>query len=259
MNNQLVNVANPNRPPKLWWDRMYERVRQTYSKRTGRHPRITSREKLSAITGKIWWSLEPEKKKSITEFYELKKIDWREIPSSSSNRSFWAAVTPYGNFFVVYDPKTDKWLVTGELAAKKTKIYTEVSTKQQGKKYLEKNIASIVGLKANPEETYHFGPDSLESLKQAMRAEWWKACDYDGIDPHSQFADFSEDNPFMKPESRYDKLTKIYMNTMNNLRHGYHNPKKNPFVESVIAGMAMGTGWTAGTLLANKIISRKKK
>gem|GEM_PF-4749744 len=254
--NQNAVIQNPNRPPKLWWDRMYEKVRQTYSKRTARHSRITSREKLSAITGNIWWRLEPEKRKSITEFYELKKINWKEMPAVSSPKTFLVAETPYGNFWVVYSDRAGKWLVTGsQTASGKTPVYDSFSTKQQGKKYLEKNIASIVGLKANPEETYHFGPDSLESLKRAIRMEWLRACNYDKIDPRSSFIAFSEDNPYMQPDSQYQKLVKIYMG----LRNTGKNPKKNPFVESVIAGMAMGTGWTAGTLLANKLISRKKK
>jgi len=62
---------NP-RPPKEWWDKMFKQVKKTYAHATARHPRITDKERLSQITGRIWWNISPEKRAELIEYYDEK-------------------------------------------------------------------------------------------------------------------------------------------------------------------------------------------
>ena len=47
----------------------------------------------------------------------------------------------------------------------------------------------------------------FNELRQAYRMEWWKACDYDEIDPHGKFIMFSPDNPYAKSGSKLQEIT----------------------------------------------------
>lgn len=78
---------------------------------------------------------------------------------------------------------------------------------------------------------------NLESLRRAMRREWWKACRWEGIPDEeissAKFVSFSPDNPYMKEGSQYNRMYKILMSNIrphsnpvsNRMYQGFHgNP-----------------------------------
>ena len=78
----------------------------------------------------------------------------------------------------------------------------------------------------------------LEELYKATKLAWYNACNYEDINPEAKFiivppgqsSVFSPTNPY---RDRYERLQRILANTINNQRHGYHNPKQMTDTEAM--------------------------
>ena len=98
----------------------------------------------------------------------------------------------------------------------------------------------------------------LEELYKATKLAWYNACNYEDIDPEAKFiivppgqsSVFSPTNPY---RDRYERLQRILANTINNQRHGYHNPKQMTDTE------AMRTFYRFGRHYVNKGVRSGRK
>jgi hypothetical protein len=51
----------------------------------------------------------------------------------------------------------------------------------------------------NQAQLNRLGQQHIASIREAVRATWVRACEYDGIDPSAPFVVFSDDNPHREP------------------------------------------------------------
>ena len=256
-------------PPKEWWEKTYAEVRERYARPpTARRKQITDPKSLSAITGSIWWKLEPGEREYLVEYYDkkasLKRNGTKATVIDKKKKGVVSQQLKNGKYIVYAFVGMPAFIVMGSAKICKDKA--------EAKEHIDQMTATLKS--KNPQ-----GFDNRLMVKQRMGEL------PPGKDRRNRLAVYTSGVPSWyifvpMPQPGVESTIHIPVhgsrlkrgwkkqleNPLPDWRQEFRAPKqlRNPsFLGDATAGLALGIGWTAASFLVKegmkKIQSRKKK